>query len=109
MTIRENTAAIYFRNFLGRLEALIKYSLPNEEPTRIVVSLAGKDAELFNNLVAKLGSEKRAQDAIILEGFMTKVEKSHQLSKKEIKNLEEMWPKIVGITRRDFENLAIEE
>jgi hypothetical protein len=85
---------------------LINYSFPKDDNRKIIAKLDGRDAELFRRIVSCLGSEKKAQDALILEGYYHKLESSGQVSRRDIERMEELWIKIVGMPKSDFEKLV---
>jgi hypothetical protein len=87
---------------------LIKFSPLTKGSQAIVVSLDGRDAELFRMLVRKLGSEKRAQDAIILQGYLTKLSQSGQVSAIDVERVERLWPKVIGVSKKQFDAMLEE-
>lgn len=70
---------------------------------KVSIYLDGVDARLFKSLVQRLGSEKAAQNAIILEGLVEKL-RSKQ-STDELVKVSEAFPKLVGISYFEFSKL----
>ncbi|MHB1908797.1 MAG: hypothetical protein ACYCQJ_07980 [Nitrososphaerales archaeon] len=70
---------------------------------KVSVYLDGADARLFKALVQRLGSEKAAQNAIILEGLVEKLK-----STEEIVKVSEAFPKLVGMSYFEFSKLVEE-
>jgi hypothetical protein len=84
---------------------MLSFSSPKKNPNRIFVTLDGKDGVLFKRLIRVLGSEKRAQNAVILEGFIARLRATDQISQKEIAIVEKRWKTLTGYTKGDFDSL----
>lgn len=72
---------------------MLDISLRPELPKKALVYLDGQDARLFKNLVKILGSEERAQCAIILTGVMAEAKKDRLTTDAErevVKNFKEL-------------------
>jgi hypothetical protein len=96
-------AAIYLASLsFARTAGLISYSYPKENSRRVLVRLEGRDGIFFQKLASTLGSKKRAQNAIILEGYIEKIRQSSQVSHADIERVEKLWPKVVGMSRSEF-------
>lgn len=67
----------------------------------------GIDARVLRKLISSLGSEERAQNAIILTGFLSKLERRSDLSSAaRAKRVRENFEQLVGISYREFCNLT---
>jgi hypothetical protein len=66
----------------------------------------GVDARLLQKLVSALGSEEKAQNALILMGFLAKLEKKGgAISAARIKRVVENFEQLVGISYEEFRQL----
>jgi hypothetical protein len=96
-------ADIYSWNSRGSLVTLIAFSSPVDEPDSVVVTMDGRDAEFFKKLVKILGSEARAQELILLEGYLSKIKQSAQIPMEDVRKIEALWPKVIGMSREEIE------
>jgi hypothetical protein len=72
-----------------------------------VVYADGSDARMIQRLVTILGSEERAQNALILTGFLSKLEKtSGTAAQARAKRVREKFEEIVGVSYAEFLKLA---
>ncbi len=73
--------------------------------------LDGLDARIFNTLVERLGSEKRAQNAIILMGLLTKLgaeatgQSRRESQRKMGEIVREAFPESTGVSFAEFEKI----
>ena len=67
----------------------------------------GVDARVIRKLISFLGSEERAQNALILTGLLSKLEKtSNAVSTARAKRVRESFEDLVGISYQDFKRLS---
>jgi hypothetical protein len=82
---------------------MISFSDRNEDS--ITLHLSDFDAIFFRKLAKALGSEKRAQNAIILQGYLTKLEQSCQVPE-ELERIESHWESLVGVSKEQFDYIV---
>jgi len=72
-----------------------------------VVYTDGVDARLMRKLISSLGSEERAQNALILTGLLSKLEKkTDAASAARAKRVRERFDELVGIPFQEFQRLT---
>jgi len=86
---------------------LLDVSFRSNKPGSIVVYSDGVDARLLRKLIAALGSEEKAQNALILMGFLSKLEKKSGIaSAVRAKRVRESFQDLVGIPFQEFQRLT---
>ena len=75
-------------------------------PDKAIVYLDGLDARIFNQLLLKLGSEERVQNAMILTGLLSRTAKTgKQISKRQANEIRASFPELVGVSFEDFNKI----
>jgi len=75
-------------------------------PDKAIVYLDGRDARIFNQLLFKLGSEERVQNAMILTGLLSQTaETGMQVSKRQANKIRASFPQLVGVSFEDFNKI----
>lgn len=72
-------------------------------PDKAIVYMDGLDARIFKQLLYKLGSEERVQNAIILNGLLSKSESP--ISLKKAGEIKASFPEYVGVTFDEFNHI----
>ena len=86
---------------------MLDISFRSSKPGSIVVYADGVDARLMRKLKSHLGSEERVQNALILTGFITKLEKKGGAANAtRAKRVRESFEELVGITFQEFQRLT---
>jgi hypothetical protein len=86
---------------------LLDISFRSNKPGSIVVYADGSDARVIQKLITILGSEERAQNALILAGFLSKLEKtSGSAAQVRAKRVREKFEELVGVSYLEFLKLA---
>jgi folate-dependent phosphoribosylglycinamide formyltransferase PurN len=83
---------------------LIDISIDRRNSRKAHVYLDGPDARLFRRLREKLDSDELAQSAIILAGFIRKLEDSENTKKKE--EIVNIFPKVAGLSYAELQRIA---
>lgn len=84
---------------------MLDISLRPELPRKAIVYLDGHDARLFKRLVKLLGSEERAQNAIILTGALADSPKEG-LSQDDAREIFNSFKELVGYDYEEFQKLV---
>jgi hypothetical protein len=72
-----------------------------------VVYADGVDARLMRRLISRLGSEERVQNALILTGFISKLEKkSGAANIARAKRVRQNFEELVGVSFQEFQRLT---
>jgi hypothetical protein len=87
------------------VETLIDISIDKGDSTKAYAYLDGPDARLFQKLRARIGSDESVQAAIILQGLISKLERSGQRDRAE--EIKELLPQIVGLSYTELETIAL--
>ena len=75
-------------------------------PDKAIAYLDGRDARIFNQLLFKLGSEERVQNAMILTGLLSQTaETGMQISKRQANEIRANFPELVGVSFEDFNKI----
>lgn len=83
---------------------LIDVSVRKNRSRKAFVYLDGSDSRLFKVLRQRLGSEKRAQNALILEGLIEKLKESGTHA--EIQEVKKQYPYIVGVSYSELQKIV---
>ena len=68
--------------------------------------LDGADSRVFKQLLSKLGSEDRVQNAMILSGLLSRTGNvSRKISKNREREIKASFPELVGMPFEDFEKM----
>lgn len=86
---------------------MLDISLRPELPGKAIVYLDGHDARLFKRLVKLLGSEERAQNAIILTGALADSPKE-TLTSEDTREVLDSFKDLVGFDYEEFQKLVRE-
>jgi hypothetical protein len=82
---------------------LLDISFRFSKPGSISVYADGADGRLLRNLISVLGSEERAQNAIILTGLLRKFERNGSpTSIARAKRVKEKFEDLVGVPYEDY-------
>ena len=73
-------------------------------PDKAIVYLDGRDARVFNQLLYKLGSEERVQNAMILTGLLSQTAETG-ISKRQSNEIKSSFPELVGVSFEDFNKM----
>jgi len=88
---------------------LLDVSYGRDKPDSVVVYADGPDARIFRKLVRSLGSEERAQNALILTGAIYKLErKGGATSIIRAKRVKDGFRDLVGVTYLEYLKLVDE-
>lgn len=86
---------------------LLDISFRSNKPGSIVVYADGADSRVLQKLISKLGSEQKAQNALILTGFLSKLEKkSDPVSAARAKIARENFRELVGVSLAEFQRIV---
>ena len=92
-----------------QLFALLDISPAKNDKSEAIVYLDGKDARVYRTLVNVLGTEEKAQNAIMLLGLL---EKLRQLTSEEGQirrsKTRDLFPEYVGVSYEQFQRLVEE-
>lgn len=83
---------------------MMDISVRRDAKDKAFVYLDGPDARLFNALEYRLGSDDLAQNAIILEGLISKWRAAG--NKAQITRTQKIFPKIVGVTYSEVQRIV---
>jgi hypothetical protein len=83
---------------------LIDISIDRHDNAKAYAYLDGPDARLFRILRAKLGSDESAQNAIILQGLISKLQ--WEGKRKQIEEIEKAFPDIVGVSYAELQRIV---
>jgi hypothetical protein len=82
---------------------LLDVSYRSDKPDIVRVYADGADARVLRNLISMLGSEEKAQVALILTGLLSKLEKkSGSASAVRAKKVKESFKELLGISYQEF-------
>ncbi len=82
---------------------MLDISFRSNKPGSIVVYGDGQDARILQNLITRLGSEEKVQNALILSGFLAKLErKGGPASTARAVHVKEKFEELVGIPYEEF-------
>lgn len=84
---------------------MLDISRRSELPGKSIVYLDGQDARIFKKLVKALGSEERAQNAMILTGLLAG-SPNDKLSYEDKRKVIASFREIVGCDYEAFQNLV---
>ena len=85
---------------------MLDISFRSNKPGSIVVYADGEDARTLRKLISSLGSEERAQNALILSGFLLKLEKKGgAASTARALRVREKFEELVGMHFEEFHRL----
>jgi hypothetical protein len=84
---------------------LLDISFRPNKPGKVVVYADGKDARMLRKLIASIG-EERAQNALILFGFISKLEKKGgAVSAARALRARQKFEEVVGMSFEEFHRL----
>jgi hypothetical protein len=83
---------------------MIDISFRGDEKCKAFVYLDGRDARLFNALRSRLGSDELAQNACILEGYISNLKTAGKKAK--MQRVQRMFPKVVGISYSELQEIV---
>ena len=92
------------RPLTNHLKSLLDISFDRRNTGKALAYLDGSDARLFKALRARLGSDEKVQNALILTGILHVLDKS--LNRNEIGRIRNGFRKIVGMTYPEFEEFV---
>jgi hypothetical protein len=82
---------------------LLDVSYRSDEPESVLIYADGRDARVLRRLIEVLGSEERAQNALILIGFLSRLEKKAGMaSATRVKMAKDSFRELVGVSYNDF-------
>jgi hypothetical protein len=85
---------------------LLDVSFRSNKPGSILVYADGADARLLRKLLSVLGSEERVQNALILTGLLSKLEKKTGTADAvRAKKVRECFEGLVGVSFQEFQRL----
>jgi hypothetical protein len=86
---------------------LLDVSYRSDKPDSVLIYADGSDARVLRKLISNLGSEEKAQTALILTGFLSKLEKKGGIdSAMKAKKVKENFKELVGISLPEFLKLT---
>ena len=83
---------------------MIDISIDRDDGAKVHAYLDGPDARLFRILRAKLGSDESAQNAIILQGLISKLQWGG--NRKQIEEIEKAFPDIIGVSYAELQRIV---
>jgi hypothetical protein len=83
---------------------LIDISIDRDDSAKAYAYLDGADARVYRKLRDKLGSDESAQNAMILQGLMNKLERSGNIRK--VGEIEKLFPDIIGISYAELQRIV---
>jgi len=82
---------------------LLDVSYRSDKPDSVLIYADGSDARVLRKLISNLGSEEKAQTALILTGFLSKLEKKGGVaSSMRATKVKENFEELVGISFQEF-------
>jgi hypothetical protein len=75
-------------------------------PDKAIVYMDGRDARIFKQLLHRLGSEERVQNAMILTGLLSRSD-GVGVDKRQADEIKASFPELVGVSFEDF-NVILE-
>jgi hypothetical protein len=93
---------------------LLDISYRADRPGSVLVYADGADARVLQKLIDLLGSEERAHNALILTGYLDRIQKKKKANKKvnitrKISRVKNSFPALVGVSYEDFIGIYEEE
>jgi hypothetical protein len=86
---------------------LLDVSYRASEPDSVLIYADGRDARVLRRMIELLGSEEKAQNALILIGFLAKLEKKAGMaSAARVKVVKENFRELVGVSYGEFGRLV---
>ena len=86
---------------------MLDVSYRSDKPDSVLIYADGSDARVLRKLILNLGSEEKAQAALILTGFLSKFEKKGGIdSAFKSKKVKENFKELVGISFPEFLKLT---
>ena len=86
---------------------MLDVSYRSEKPDSVLIYADGSDARVLRKLISSLGSEEKAQIALILTGFLSKLEKKGGFaSAMRATKVKENFEELVGISFEEFLKMA---
>ncbi|MDA4130047.1 MAG: hypothetical protein OK457_04700 [Thaumarchaeota archaeon] len=74
-----------------------------DRPDSVMVYADGRDARVLKKLISFLGSEENAQNALILTGFLSKLEKKGEMAfAARAKVVKESFGELVGVSYQEY-------
>jgi hypothetical protein len=98
----ESAPTRYIFQDISKRINLLDISIRPELPGKAIVYLDGLDARIYKELLKKLGSEERVQNAIILSGLLSKSRRNRKISEAKLRAARSSFRELVGITFEDF-------
>ena len=85
---------------------MLDISFRYNKPGSISVYADGADARFLRKLISVLGSEERAQNALILTGFVAKLQKTGTASSEfRARRARESFEELVGVSYQEFQRI----
>jgi len=82
---------------------LLDVSYRSDKPESVLIYADGSDARVLRKLISNLGSEEKAQIALILTGFLSKMERRGGFaSSMKARKVKESFKNLVGISYTEF-------
>jgi hypothetical protein len=86
---------------------LLDVSYRSDKPDSALIYADGADARVLRKLISVLGSEEKAQTALILIGYLSKLEKKGGItSEVRARKVKENFKELIGISFPDFLRMA---
>ncbi len=82
---------------------MLDVSYRSDKPDSVLIYADGSDARVLRKLISNLGSEERAQTALILTGFLSKLERKGGIAyAMRAKKVKENFKELVGVSYSEF-------
>jgi hypothetical protein len=82
---------------------LLDVSYRSDQPDSVLIYADGRDARALRRLIDVLGTEDRAKNALILIGFLSKLEKKAGMaSATRVKMVKESFRELTGVSYSEF-------
>ncbi|MDA4130291.1 MAG: hypothetical protein OK457_05935 [Thaumarchaeota archaeon] len=82
---------------------MLDVSYVPDRPDSVMVYADGRDARILKKLISLLGSEENAQNALILTGFLSKIEKKGGMAFAARAGLvKESFRELVGVSYQEY-------
>ncbi|HXQ91405.1 MAG TPA: hypothetical protein VN739_00255 [Nitrososphaerales archaeon] len=82
---------------------MLDVSYRSDKPDSVLIYADGSDARVLRKLIFSLGSEEKAQTALILTGFLSKLEQKGGIaSAVRARKVKENFKELVGISFPEF-------
>jgi len=86
---------------------LLDVSYRSDQPDSVLIYADGRDGRVLRRLIDVLGSEERAQNALILVGFLSKLEKKAGMaSATRVKMVKDSFRELTGVSYTEFSRIA---